>query len=597
MKYPVACCLATMTLGTASAAEMPALQIQSFDVDPAMTTAGKPVKLRWSVVGARSISVSGLSAAPKDGAVVLPSASTTYVLTAVGADGQVASAQVRVEVRGGQHLASVSVDPQHPGTAIPPGFIGISHEWAQAPLLMGDSSTAVNAPYRQLLKNLIAYGNGPLNIRVGANSTDRTHEFTAEMMRPLKELAQAVDTRWTLGVNVGAGDVGLAVRQAKVLVSEMPQGSIETIEVGNEPNHYAGRKGHRAAGYDFAQYQEDFSKWRSALVPLLPNGVKLMGPSYAGSRLDYLNEFLTEANARQFLEREGRYLGAFSQHVYAGFNGTGSVLPSGMLLAEAASDVGPYVLKPYIALSNAYHVPFRIAEMNAIARGGRAGVSDAFEAALWIMDTMFEYARMGASGVNLHTNNDNDYAAFKFHAPASQYAVYGPGGSHAPEDGSTMPKPVRAAWQSFAEEDQGRDAYAVKRVMPIYYGLLQFAQATPHQAHLLPVKRATDANLKVWATQDPKDQSLRILVINKSVTDGTVDLNLPVAGDAVVTRLMAPGYQAREGISIGGQTFDGTRDGKPLGTTYGETVKPENGNYHLAIGAASALLLTIRPAT
>jgi hypothetical protein len=70
-------------------------------------------------------------------------------------------------------LGSVAVNPAQRGRAIPAGFLGFSHEWGQAQLLMGQPSNP-NPIYRQLIANLEAYGGGPVSLRVGGSSTDST---------------------------------------------------------------------------------------------------------------------------------------------------------------------------------------------------------------------------------------------------------------------------------------------------------------------------------------------------------------------------------------------------------------------------------------
>ena len=41
--------------------------------------------------------------------------------------------------------------------------------------------------------------------------------------------------------------------------------------------------------------------------------------------------------------------------------------------------------------------------MNAVSCGGVRGVSDTFASALWALDTLFEFSRVGVDGVNFHT--------------------------------------------------------------------------------------------------------------------------------------------------------------------------------------------------
>jgi len=62
--------------------------------------------------------------------------------------------------------ATVMLDPQSVGSAIPKSFLGISHEWTNVEELNHGGS------YLQLLQDLTAYGSGPLILRVGGGSTD-----------------------------------------------------------------------------------------------------------------------------------------------------------------------------------------------------------------------------------------------------------------------------------------------------------------------------------------------------------------------------------------------------------------------------------------
>ena len=57
-------------------------------------------------------------------------------------------------------------------------------------------------------------------------------------------------------------------------------------------------------------------------------------------------------------------------------------------------------------------------------------------------------------------------------------------------------------------------------------------------------------------------------------------------------RLLAPSFSATSGITIGGQTFDGSQDGKAVGTKYGEFTASENGMFEVSVGPTSAFLLT-----
>lgn len=62
--------------------------------------------------------------------------------------------------------ATVALDPAPVGSSIPSSFLGISHEWTNVEELNQGGS------YLQLLKDLTAYGSGPLVVRIGGGSTD-----------------------------------------------------------------------------------------------------------------------------------------------------------------------------------------------------------------------------------------------------------------------------------------------------------------------------------------------------------------------------------------------------------------------------------------
>lgn len=69
------------------------------------------------------------------------------------------------------------------GASIPSSFLGISHEWTNVEELNHGGS------YLQLLKDLTAYGSGPLVVRVGGGSTDKQAEVPPEStFKALREL-------------------------------------------------------------------------------------------------------------------------------------------------------------------------------------------------------------------------------------------------------------------------------------------------------------------------------------------------------------------------------------------------------------------------
>lgn len=445
------------------------------------------------------------------------------------------------------HFATITIGAGA-GRTIPSTFMGLSHEWADLRPMMGYSGIGVNTIYRQLLKNLLAYGAGPMDIRVGGNSTDTTGIPSGDRVKPLSELAGAISTRFTLGVNLGGRNLSLAAAQTRFYLSEMPKGSVVAIELGNEPDHYP-KRGMRSTSYRPEDYLSEFDQWKNTLQPLLPAGVRFEGPSLASP------EFLP--NVRSFVSREGASLSAFSQHYYAG--GPGSHPTDDYLLKPAVATRGPLSVAPAVAIAHAYGVPFRMGEMNSLGNEGVHGISDAFSSALWAIDTMFEYANVGVDGVNWETSSGNFYCAFQF-------------------TNNTI---------------NGKTTYALKSVAPLYYGLLFFQAATGHQAKFLPVTLNTQANLKAWATVDSAGVAHLVIINNDKASMGTVSVALPGFRHAQVLRLLAPSYTATTGVTFGGQTFDGSPDGTVQGRPASEAFESTNGAFQIPISATSAALVTL----
>lgn len=567
--------------------------IQHFTASPPTLSTGQSAHLSWDVAGAQSVSLGGISA-PADwsSAVVYPTETTTYRLTATTAAGQTHTREVTVTVEPGQSLARVAIDPTIKGRTVPERFLGFSHEWGQAQLMMGDPSIGTNQIYRQLLVNLMDRSGGPLSLRIGGRTTDQMGPPVANTVAPLAQLARDLNESTAgvsliAGVNMGEGVPGLATQQVKALTDAMPPQSLQGIELGNQPGLYAARD-YRAPSYDFDEYLAEFRLFAQQIRLLVPNGplfvVPAGGVGASPSASDVDATIITPENLERLLGAEFSNIGMVGQSTYvAASRACGGDPRPGMLLDPQASTSGLEQIEAYRQVARRAAKPLRLTEMNSINCSGEPRVSNAFEAALWASDTLFEYAYAGVSGVNLHTNLWNDehgwdaHGAFLFNVPARQYQS-----SHvevAPPAGTSFP-----------------GDYQLKSVQPLYYGMLFFAQAIANQAELLPLGLATDANLKAWATRDAATGNITLALINKDRSaSGLVSLDLPGFSRGQVTRLVAASPGSETGVTLGGMTFDDSVDGKPLGTPYREAIEASNGRFEVALGAASALLLTLEP--
>ena len=454
------------------------------------------------------------------------------------------------------------------GNPIPSGFVGLSMEIKAFEDYAGTNPDAVNPVLLHLIED-IAPEQSPV-LRLGGDSTDWSWWPVSHVARPpgvrftltpdwldvAHSVATAVRGRLILGIDLEANSVTVAAAEANAMVSRIGRSSVAALELGNEPELYGSFGWYRSASgkpvpgrprdYDPAAFVHDYSTF----APHLPN-VRLAGPSSGAPA------WLSKLGA--FLDAEPR-VRMVTVHAYPLKHCTKSkVITIPQLLAEQASGGLAASLAPYVAVASAHHDPLRVDEMNGISCGGTRGVSDTFASALWVLDALFEMARTGVTGVNMHT------------VPNSINEILGPDDSGSGVGTGSM------------------------RVHPEYYGMMMFAQAAPVGSHLLRLGTATQPGVKVWATR-ASDGVIRVVVINKRLS-GSQFLRLRIAGAhgaAEVERLRAPSVHATGGVTIGGQTFgEETSTGVLSGPASHNTVTAAGGGYPITVPASSATMLTL----
>jgi len=462
---------------------------------------------------------------------------------------------VLAAVRGNstKKLASVHINPRQPSMAIPATFLGFSHEWGGGQIFMGSPSTGTNPIYRQLVKNLVAFGAGPLIVRVGGRSTDSTAAPSAAEIDAFAQLYKDVGAKFYLGVNLGSSNVTLATDQAQFYAQHMPAGSLLGMEIGNEVDDYQ-YNGIRSSAYAFTNFLSEWQRWQTAIdVPGVAPATKFMGPSFGGqSPWVWTSKYLTA-----FVSSASGNLNTVSQHWYAGSHCGADSNPPDYLLQPQAAKNGAQAINFAVAPVHGAGLSLRMGEMNSIVCSGEPGVSDTFASALWTIDTMFELVNAGVDGVNFHMDFDDFYGGFLFDVNTS-----------------TTPH-----------------IYTIDVIRPEYYGMLFFQQVAANGAKLLPV--TVTSNLNVWATVD-RARRVRIALINKDKTASvTATIDLSGYGIGTLTRLLASSYRAKTGITLGGQTFDGSKDGTLQGIPTRESVAPRGAIYWVPMPPTSAALLTV----
>ena len=120
-------------------------------------------------------------------------------------------------------------------------------------------------------------------------------------------------------------------------------------------------------------------------------------------------------------------------------------------------------------------------------------------------------------------------------------------------------------------------------------------EATESDGQLLPVSVTTTANVKVWALKGV-DGLVRVVVPNKDeAQSGSVAIRISGFASASASQLLAPSLGSKTGVTIAGQTYDGSLDGTLQGPITVQSLKAVNGVFTIIVPSASAALVTLAP--
>ncbi|GBF99210.1 hypothetical protein Rsub_12469 [Raphidocelis subcapitata] len=232
----------------------------------------------------------------------------------------------------------------------------------------------------------------------------------------------------------------------------------------------------------------------------------------------------------------------------------------------------------------------RVSEANSIAGGGRTGVSNVFAAALWSAQIAFEFALAGASGINFHWGNGG-----LFSAPDAEPAYIGVSNRFANRDPNQPYPSVRAPFYGYVlfSRATGMNGQAVALNLP-----------QPQSGG--PFGPDCGNGVRIYGFLLPATSEISVAVINKTNrTDCTISLSLTGKfPDGTITRLLPgpDGLASVSGITWGGATYEGSRDGRLRGNPSSEIATaqfydPEVGNmtttYFLRVPRSSAALLLV----
>ncbi|HEX4264216.1 MAG TPA: glycosyl hydrolase family protein [Verrucomicrobiae bacterium] len=441
----------------------------------------------------------------------------------------------------------IQIEPQTVMSRISPDFIGFGYETsaaAQSNYFSPDNTTLV-----YLYRNLSPHG----LIRVGGNISDHTRyepdgvatvqtetNVTVINRRNLQDLAgfaRATGWRVMWGLNLGTGSREAAVQEAQEVAGILGD-SLQSFEIGNEVDIH-GR--YTLKYHDFNSYYSNYLAYKESIRAALPSA-KFSGPDVAGN-LGWLLNFATN---------EGRDISLLTHHYYR----TGAKTPGATIENLLKLDDGwQSKLQRLQGVSRSSGFPFRINEINSFYGGGKAGVSDTFASALWVLDYMFQVATFGGDGVNMETDI-NQLGWISHYSPIIHDSA---GKCHA---------------------------------RPEYYGMLAFALAGKGDLLKLTTDAKAEINVSAYATRHG-DGSLWITVVNKDLSrDAAVAIVLPSNyAAAEVFRLKAPSVTSTNQVSLAGREVSLEGEWNPEKP---QKVTVKGGNAEVSVPHASAMLLRLR---
>jgi hypothetical protein len=449
---------------------------------------------------------------------------------------------------------------------VPSGFSGLALEQPSLEKYAGSNPGAIDPVFEQLVRNLDP--GQRLVLRIAGDSTDWDwypvqgmkqppwvrYTLTPNWLAVARALASDLDARLILGINLEAGSAEIARAEGSAMIKMIGRASIDALELGNEPELYAGFNWYRTkagvgvpgrpSGWDFAKYSQQFG----AIARKLP-AVPLTGPA-TGSL-----EWAPPSALGPFLAAHPQ-VRVVTLHRYPLVNcSTTPHLTAAQLLSTSSSVGLADSVARYVLIARHHGVPLRIDEMNTISCRGQLGLSNSFATALWSLDALFAMAKVGVSGVNFQTT-------------------------------------AKAPDTPFSMSETGTEWTGT--VNPLYYGLVTFAQAAPAGSRLLQITGQLGPSVRAWATL-ASNGSKRVLLVNTApARSETITLGVSgVGANGSLERLRAPRLGATGGVTLAGQSFAAhTATGLLSGKRAVSTVTASHGRYVVALPAASAALLT-----
>lgn len=444
-------------------------------------------------------------------------------------------------------LAQVSAEPVTVTVAdagkaadLPDRFLGLSYEMSM--LLPVDGRYYFDPKDQALIQTFQTLG--IKSLRVGANAVDNSGVAVPQEkdIDVFFSFARAAGVKVIYSFRLKNGNPADSARLAGYIATH-DSDALDCFSIGNEPNFY------------LRTYDAYFAQWKpqhNAILQAVPQAV-FDGPSVAAHD-DYVLSLV------QALFAQGHLALASNHYYFLGSGRAGEKDPPATRARFLSDNLHGSCEMAYAkmgAVLAVQGVPYRIDELNSCSHGGAKGSSDSYASTLWALDCTHWWAAHHITGMNYHTLEAANYAAFV----------------HAPDGNGFAMRPQAYAYLTFSQGAHG-------------HPLAAQVQATP------------PLNFDAYAYRD-HDGSLYLTLINKSyggkAQPALVSLELPPGTTSGPWQRMdlaqvQSDVAAKADVTLGGSSIDsqGKWTGQWQSLTPGHT-----GNPTVEFAPASASILHI----
>jgi hypothetical protein len=294
----------------------------------------------------------------------------------------------------------IAVSADDASTPLPPRFLGLSYEMSM--LLPNAGRHYFDASNHALVNTFKTLGIASL--RVGANAVDdpRIPSPQEKDIDAFFDFARAAGTKVIYSFRLKQGNPSESARLAAYVATHHAD-ALDSFSIGNEPNFY------------FPAFESFFAQWKlhyDAILKAVPNAV-FCGPSVANHPPAAQNTY--PVSLAKALFADGHLAEASDHYYFLGRRGDAEKDPAGYRARFLSDGLHATYEKAYAAVGAelaAQGIPYRIDELNSLARGGGRNSSDTYAAALWALDCTHWWAAHHIRGMNYHTGNGANYAAF-----------------------------------------------------------------------------------------------------------------------------------------------------------------------------------------